>query len=95
MIEVGFAISARTPIARHMITGSDWPEIGNVTDFAPEVAKEDADDALYSDRYSLEPPYLFNDNKGTTQTVNNPVTNSNTKRVATKEFRTRQYIAQR
>ena len=54
-----------------------------------------ADDALYSDPYSLEPPYLFNDNKGTTQTNNNPVTNGNTKHVATKEFRTRQYIAQR
>ena len=48
-----------------------------------------------SARDTIEPPYLFNDNKGTTQTVNNPVTNSNTKHVATKEFRTRQYIAQR
>ena len=44
------------------------PEIGNVTDFAPEVIKEDADDALYSDPHSLEPPYLFYDHKGTTQT---------------------------
>ena len=71
------------------------PEIDNVTNFAPEVTKEDADDALYSNPYSLEPPYLSNDNKGTTQTVNNPVTNSNTKRIATKEFRTRQYIFRR
>ena len=39
--------------------------------------------------------YLFNDNKDTTQTANNPVTNSNTKHVATKYFRTHQYIAQR
>ena len=58
MIEVGFAIGTCTPIARPMITGtdSDLPEIDNVTDFAPEVTKEDADDALYSDPYSLEPP---------------------------------------
>ena len=86
MIKVGFAIGACTPIARPMITStdSDLPEIDNVTDFAPEVAKEDADGALYSDPDSLEPPYLFNDNKGTT--VNNPVTNSNTKQVATKSF---------
>ena len=65
MIEVGFAIGACTPIARPMTTGSDsdLPEIDNVTDFAPEVAQEDADDALYSDRYSIEPPYLFDDNK--------------------------------
>ena len=40
-------------------------------------------------------PYLFNDNKGTAQTVNNPFTISSTKHVATKYFRTRQYIAQR
>ena len=91
MIEVGFAIGACTRIARPMITGSasDLPEIDNVTNFAPEVVKEDADDALYSDPYSSEPPYLFNDNQGTAQTVNNPVTNSNTKHVATKEFCTR------
>ena len=97
MIKVGFAIGACTPIARPMITGSDsdLPETDNVTDFAPEVAKKDADDALKSDRYSLEPPYLFNDIKGITQTVNNLVTNSNTKHAATKKFRTRQYIAQR
>ena len=42
----------------------------------------------------LSPPYLFNDNTGTTQTVNNPVTNINTKRFATKEFRAQYYIAQ-
>ena len=58
MIEVGFAIGACTPIARPMIPGSDsdLPKIDNVTDFAPGVAKEDAGDAPYSDRYSLEPP---------------------------------------
>ena len=68
MIEVGFAIGACTPIASPMITGtdSDLPEIDNVAGFVPEVAKEDADDAIYSDPYSLEPPYLFNDNKDTT-----------------------------
>ena len=98
MIEIGFAIGACSPIARPVITGvdSDLPEIDSTTtDFALEVAKEDADDALYGEKFAIEPPYLFNDNKGTTQTVNNPVTNSNTKHVATKEFRTRQYIAQR
>ena len=98
MIEIGFAIGACSPIARPVITGvdSDLPEIDSTTtDFALECAKEDADDALYRDKFVIEPPYLFNDNKGTTQTVNNPVTNSNTKHVATKEFRTRQYIAQR
>ena len=46
-------------------TDFDVPETDNVTDFAPEVAKEDADDALYSDSYSRGPPYLFNDNTGT------------------------------
>ena len=105
MIELGFAIGACTPIARPTITGSDHdlPEIdysnssttSTTTDFAPECAKEDADDARFGEKFTIEPPYLFNDNKGTTQTVNNPVTNSNTKHVATKEFRTRQYIAQR
>ena len=99
MIEIGFAIGACSPIARPVITGvdSDLPEIDSTTtDFAPEVAKEDADEALYGEKKNaIEPPYLFNDNKGTTQAVNNPVTNSNTKHVATKEFRTRQYIAQR
>ena len=105
MIELGFAIGACTPIARPVITGSDHdlPEIDSsnssttstITDFAPECAKEDADDARFAEKFTIEPPYLFNDNKGTTQTVNNPVTNSNTKHVATKEFRTRQYIAQR
>ena len=105
MIELGFAIGACTPIARPTITGSDHdlPEIDSfnssttstITDFAPECAKEDADDARFGEKFTIEPPYLFNDNKGTTQTVNNPVTNSNTKHVATKEFRTRQYIAQR
>ena len=105
MIELGFAIGACTPIARPTITGSDHdlPEIdysnssttSTITDFAPECAKEDADDARFGEKFNIEPPYLFNDNKGTTQTVNNPVTNSNTKHVATKEFRTRQYIAQR
>ena len=102
MIEIGFAIGACTPVARPVITGSDHdlPEIDSsststITDFAPEAAKEDADDARFGEKFAIEPPYLFNDNKGTTQTVNNPVTNSNTKHVATKEFRTRQYIAQR
>ena len=95
MVEIGFAIGARTSIARPMITGtdSDLPEIYNVTDFAPEVAKEDADDALDSDPYSLDP--LISSTTTRTQTVINPVTNSNTKHAATKEFRTRQYIAQR
>ena len=64
-----------------------------MTDFAPELSKEKADDARDGEQYTLEPPHLINDNKGTTQTVNNPVTNSNTKHVATKYFRTRQYIA--
>ena len=43
MIEIGFAIGACTPIVRPMITGSnsDLPEIDNVTDFAPEVAKRE------------------------------------------------------
>ena len=66
-----------------------------MADFAPELSKEKADGAHDGEKYTIEPPYLFNDNKGTTQTVNNPVTNSNTKHVATKYFRTRQYIAQR
>ena len=98
LIEIGFAIGACTPIARPVITGvdSDLPEIDSTTtDFALECAKEKRDDALDGEKFTIEPPYLFNDNKGTTQTVNNPVTNSNTKHVATKEFRTRQYIAQR
>ena len=86
MIEVGFAIGVCTPIARPVITGSesDLPGIGNVTDFAPAVAKEDADGALCRDPYSPEPPYLFNDNKGIPQTVNNPAANSNTTHAATK-----------
>ena len=63
---------------------SGLPETDNVIDFTPEIEKENADESLYSDLYSLEPPHLFNDNKGTTQTVNNPVTNSNIKHVATK-----------
>ena len=98
MIEIGFAIGACSPITRPVITGvnSDLPEIDSTTtDFALECAKEDAGGALYKVKFAIEPPYLFNDNKGTTQTVNNPVTNSNTKHVVTKEFRTRQYIAQR
>ena len=64
-----------------------------MTDFAPELSKEKADDARDGEKYTIE--HLFNDNKGTTQTANNPVTNSNTKHVATKYFHTRQYIAQR
>ena len=52
-----------------------------MADFAPKLSKEKADDARDGEQYTLEPPYLFNDNKGTTQTVNNPVTNSNTKYV--------------
>ena len=98
MIEIGFAIGACSPNARPVITGddSDLPEVDSTTtDFALECAKEDADDALYGEKFAIEPSYLFNDNKGTTQTVNNPGTNSNTKHVATKEFRTRQYITQR
>ena len=98
MIEIGFAIGACSPIARPVITGvdSDLPEIDSTTtDFAPEVAKEAADEALCGEKFAIEPPYLFNDNKGTAQMVINPITNSNTKHVATKEFRTRQYIAQR
>ena len=43
--------------------------------------------------YELAPSYLFNDNKGTTQTVNNPDTNTYTKFVDTKYFKTRQYVA--
>ena len=77
MIEIGFAIGACSPIARPVITGVDshLPEIDSTTtDFAPEVAKEDADEALYGEKFAIEPPYLFNDNKGATQTVNNPVT---------------------
>ena len=97
IVEIGFAIPACTPIARPKITGSDHdlPDIDTMTDFAPELSKEKADDARDGKKYTIEPSYLFNDNKGTTQTVNNPVTNSNTKHVATKYFRTRQYIAQR
>ena len=64
-----------------------------MTDFAPELSKGKADDAHDGEQYTIE--HLFNDNKGTTQTVNNPVTNRNTKHVATKYFRSRQYIAQR
>ena len=45
------------------------------TDFAPELPKEKADDARDGEKYTIEPPYLFNDNKGTTQTVNNSVAN--------------------
>ena len=37
-----------------------------------------ADGARDDKQYTLEPPYLFNDNKGITQTANSPVTNSNT-----------------
>ena len=87
MIEIGFAIGACSPIARPVITGvgSDLPEIDSTTTgFAPEVAKEDADEASYGEKFAIEPPYLSNDNTGTTQTVNNPVTNPNTKHVATK-----------
>ena len=38
-------------------------------------------------------PYLFNDNKGTTQTVNNPETRTTNKHIAVKEFVTRRYVA--
>ena len=71
MIEIGFAIGACSPIARPDITGvdSDLPEIDSTTtDIAPEVAKEEADEALFGEKFAIEPPYLFNDNKGTTQT---------------------------
>ena len=97
IVEIGFAIPACTPIARPEIAGSDHelPDIDTMTDFTPELPKEKAEDARGGEKYTLEPPYLFNKNKGTTQTVNNPVTNSNTKHVAIKYFRTRQYIAQR
>ena len=66
------------PPLRPEITGSDhdFPGIDTMTDFAPELSKEEADDSRDGKQYTLEPPYLFNDNKGTTQTVNNPVTNS-------------------
>ena len=86
IVEIGFAILACTPIARPEITGSDHdlPDIDTMADFAPELSKEEADAARDGEQYTTEPPYLINDNKGTTQTVNNPVTNSNTKHVATK-----------
>ena len=67
MIEIGFPIGACSPIARPDITGvdSDLPEVGSTTtDFALEVAKEDADEARYGEKFAIEPPYLFNDNKG-------------------------------
>ena len=54
MIEIGFAIGACSPIARPVITGvdSDLPEIDSTTtDFALECAKEDADDALYGEKF--------------------------------------------
>ena len=66
MIQIGFAIGACSPIARPVITGvdSDLPEIDSTTtDVAPEVAKEDADDALYGEIFAIEPPYLFNETR--------------------------------
>ena len=97
IVEIGFAIPASTPIARPEITGSDHdlPDIGTMTDFAPEFSEEKADDARDGEKCTIELPYLFNDNKGTTQTVNNPVANSNTKHFETKYFRTRQCIVPR
>ena len=58
MNEIGFAVGACSPIARPVITGvdSDLPEIDSTTtDFALEVAKEDADDAIYGEKFAIEP----------------------------------------
>ena len=73
MIEIGFAIGACSPIARPVITGvdSDLPEIDTTTtDFALEFAKVQADEALFGEKFAIEPPYIL---KGTTQAVNNRV----------------------
>ena len=67
IVGIGFAIPACTTIPRPEITGSDHdlPDIDTMTDFAPALSKETADDARGGEQYTLEPPCLFNDNKGT------------------------------
>ena len=43
-------------------------------------------------KYHFPPTYVLNDNKGATQTVNNPMTNWATRFLANKYFKTRDYI---
>ena len=65
IVEIGFAIPACTSIARRETAGldHDLPGIDAMTGFAPDLSKDKADGARDGEQYTLEPPYLFNDNK--------------------------------
>ena len=56
--------------------------------------ERNADIEELTEKYKMDPPYLFNDNMGTVQTVNNPETKLSNKHIDTKYFATRKYVAE-
>ena len=94
LIEIGFAVGLQTVIREEK--NDKNPD--SVDKFVPElepdfVMEENPQLDELVEKYKMDPPYLFNDNKGTTQTVNNPETKTTNKHIAVKEFVTRRYVA--
>ena len=94
LIEIGFAVNLQS-VLRQEVKSDDPTSIDkHIPELDPDfhMEREPVLEELI-EKYKMDPPYVFNDNKGTTQTVNNPETKLTDKHIDTKYFCTRRYIA--
>ena len=95
LIEIGFAVGL-TSVIREKLDPNDPSSVDkHVPELEPDfVMERNVELDEYVEKYKMDPPYLFNDNMGTVQTVNNPETKLTNKHIDTRYFATRKYVAE-
>ena len=95
LIEIGFAVGLPTVIREKLDEHDPSSVDKHIPELEPDyVMERNADVEELTEKYKMDPPYLFNDNMGTVQTVNNPETKLSNKHIDTKYFATRKYVAE-
>ena len=95
LIEIGFAVGL-TSVIREQVDKHDPSSVDkHCPELEPDfVMERNMELEELVDKYKMDPPYLFNDNKGTVQTVNNPETKLTNKHIDTRYFATRKFVAE-